>query len=220
MHQGVAPSLSSGRLAVPFNGQEMAALALVGSSLALAAPVGAAAPQPIPQDWGAAAPAGLARAPVDARLAAIVAIGACEIPEITERGAASADAGLQDLHQGGPQALKGLRVEAPCGGVGVDAGRKQRLIGIDIADSGHQGLIEQGALDRSAGAPQPLLKMGCIESWIEGFRSQPGQAGDHLLNRSVGWNPPHLGEAAGVDEAQFIAAAAPEANPGVGTRLR
>jgi len=109
MHQGVAPSLSSGRLAVPFNGQEMAALALVGSSLALAAPVCAAAPQPIPQDWGAAAPAGLARAPVDARLDAIVAI-------------ASADAGLQDLHQGGPQALKGLRVEAPCGGVGVEAG--------------------------------------------------------------------------------------------------
>jgi hypothetical protein len=61
--------------------------------------VAAAAPQPLPLDGIAAAPAGLAGAPVDPGLTAVIAIEALEVSEIAEGGAAGADAGPEHLHK-------------------------------------------------------------------------------------------------------------------------
>ena len=98
-----------------------------------------------PQDRAALA-AGFPAAPVHPGLAAVVAIGAGEVAEIAEGGAASANAEFQHLHQGLAQLLEPRRADAPRWGVGADASHEQAFIGIDVANPGHQCLIEQREL--------------------------------------------------------------------------
>ena len=98
----------------------------------------AAAPQPLPLDGIAAAPAGLAGAPVDPGLTAVIAIEALEVSEIAEGGAAGADAGPEHLHKALLQVGQTIERQAATGGIGSDAGGKQAFIGIDVADAGDQ----------------------------------------------------------------------------------
>ena len=98
----------------------------------------AASPQALALDGIAAAPAGLARAPVDPGLTAVIAIETLEVPEIAEGGAAGADAGLEHLHKALLQLGQTIERQAATGGIGSDAGGKQAFIGIDVADAGDQ----------------------------------------------------------------------------------
>ena len=51
---------------------------------------------------------------------------------------------------------------------------------------------------------------------IKGLRAQATQPGHHLFQGGVGWHPPHLAKAAGIDEAQFIPFGIPESDAGMG----
>ena len=81
--------------------------------------------------------AGLAGAPVDPGGLAVVAIGAGEVAEIAEGGAAGADALLQHRDQGRAQAFEPLEADAAAAGLGADPGHVEGFIGIDVAAARH-----------------------------------------------------------------------------------
>lgn len=86
--------------------------------------------------------AGLTFTVVDPGGAAIVAINALDIQKGAETGAADGNTGLQHIDNGllQPLNLRWLEVGTPC--IGSNPALEQRLIGIDIADTRYQGLIE------------------------------------------------------------------------------
>ena len=110
-------------------------------TLAAGAPVAAAAPQPFPLDRGAAVAAGLAGASIHPGGLAVVAIGAREVAEIAEGGAAGADALLEHRYEGFAQVFEALEADAAAAGLGADARYVEGLIGIDVAAARHQGLV-------------------------------------------------------------------------------
>jgi hypothetical protein len=64
------------------------------------------------------------------------------VTKIAEGGAPRLNAGRENLKQGLSQQGEPPHAQAVSWGLGTDPGGKQALIGINVAHTGHQGLIE------------------------------------------------------------------------------
>src|SRR5512133_807035 len=85
---------------------------------------------------------GLALQPIDAPLLLVVALTAIGWPKISQCRAAFADGLAQHLANRGMQALHLVVRQFGCRSQGMDAGQKQRFIGIDIPQPGHDSLVQ------------------------------------------------------------------------------
>ena len=136
--------------------------------------MGRARADDFPPDGGAALQAGLALPAVDPEIR-------LEPPELPvdpgkgiDRGAHVGDGRgqyfLDDIVQSGQLADGNIGDQLP----GVDPGPEQGLIGIDIADTRQQPLIQQGRLDHAAAPPQARDKI--FPFYFKRLRSQIGQS--------------------------------------------
>ena len=88
--------------------------------------------------------------------------------------------------------------EALCGMVEVQLRTPQAFIGVDVADSGHELLIEDGTLDRGSSSSHPLGHRDGIEPRIERIESD---VWDRTVTAS--WHELKSTEHALVDETQL-----------------
>ena len=112
---------------------------------------------------------------------------------------------LEDFDEGGAEVGKFVAGEAACVTCGADSGVKEGLVGVDVADAVEEGLVEKRGLDGGlAGAEEGDE----VFEWDgEGLFAGAGI-------RIGGYG--EAAEAAGVDEAEFAAAAEGEDGVGVG----
>ena len=121
--------------------------------------MGASSGQFLPLNWRPTAAAGFSSTPIDPGLAAVVAIDPLKIAEITEGCAPGSNADGQNIDQGVAQALQLFDLQLPCGREGGDACCEKGFVRVDVARSGHQGLVQQRCFDRSAAALEFLLQI-------------------------------------------------------------
>ena len=137
--------------------------------------MGAASRKLFPKNGGSAASAWMPSPSIDPCLASIVSIHPFKITEITEGGAPSSDADLKHGHQSFTQRLKLLHFETPSRREGHDACAEEAFIGIDVADSSHESLVEKGRFDWPATSLEFLLHIRAGEDRAEGFRSKAAE---------------------------------------------
>ena len=137
--------------------------------------MGAASRKLFPKNGGSAASAWMPSPSIDPCLASIVSIHPFKITEITEGGATGSDADLKDGHQSLTQRLKLLHLETASRREGHDASAEEAFIGIDIAHSSHESLVEEGCFDWPATALESLLQIRAREDRTEGFRSEAAE---------------------------------------------
>ena len=113
----------------------------------------------------------------------------------------------EDFDQGGAEAGEFVAGEAAGVAGGTDAGVEERLVGVDVADAVEEGLVEQRGLDGGLAVAEEGDEV--FERDGEGFA-----AGAFVLG--VGCDDGEAAEAAGVDEAELLAAAEGEDGVGVG----
>ena len=116
--------------------------------LAAGAEVGGAAADDDADDLTAAGRAGLALAGVDEELVLHRPLLAAAVAVVVDRGAAVVDPGLQGGDDGVAQRLQVLGLHRAGGRERVQAGPVERLVGVDVADAGDPGLVEQERLQR------------------------------------------------------------------------
>lgn len=135
--------------------------------------MGAASSKFFPEDDGSAAPTRVTGPSIHPRLASVVSVHTFKIAEITEGGAPGSDADLKHAHQSITQRFKLLHIEMPRRGEGHDSSPEEAFIGIDVADSSHQPLVEKSRFDGPAASLESLLQIGAAEARAEGFRPKP-----------------------------------------------
>lgn len=101
---------------------------------------------------GATAQAGVAFAVIDLQVVAVPAGLAPDVLMAAKGGAAMFDAHFQHGADGFMQPGNFLWSQRFGPAQGMNTGAEERLIGVDVADAGHQALIEQERLDL-AGTP-------------------------------------------------------------------
>ena len=111
------------------------------------------------------------------------------------------------------------RRSGECGGfpLAVDPGPPQRLVGIDVADPRHHGLVEQATLDGAAARLEARNHPIEVEGRLEGIGCDVRDRLWYAVRPGVGQR--HPAEGALVDEPQFRASVG-EAQPGVQVLLR
>ena len=134
--------------------------------------MGAASGKLFPKNVGSAASAWMPSPSIDPRLTSVVSIYPFKIAEITEGGSPGSDADLKHGHQSLTKRLKLLHFETASRREGHDAGPEKAFIGIDIADSSHESLVEKGRFDWPAASFESLLQIRAGEDRAEGFRSK------------------------------------------------
>ncbi len=170
--------------------------------------MGASAPYDDAADGGAADAAGLAGALVDAVFELEEAFDAVGVDVVGDRGAAEADGVVEDLDEGLAELFEFIFGEATGRAAGADAGAEEAFVGVDVADAGEQGLVEQGGLDG---------ELAAAEEGGEGV----GRDGEGLgAGRGEGFAFGEVAaleaaKAAGIDEAKLLAARKREAGVGV-----
>ena len=137
--------------------------------------MGAASRKLFSKNGGSAASAWMTSPSIDPCLASIVSIHSFKIAEITEGGATGSDADLKHGHQSFTQRLKLLHLETASRREGHDACAEEAFIGIDVADSSHESLVEKGCFDWPATALESLLQIRAREDRTEGFRSEAAE---------------------------------------------
>jgi len=147
----------------------------VGSGLAVGAVVGAAASDSDALDGCFAGEAGLAGALVDAVLELEKAAHAFGIDVVRDRRPAKADGVLEDFAEGEPQALEFDPGEASRAAAGANGGAKEALVGVDVAYTGQQLLVEQTGLDGEASAAEEGCEFGGLNA--ERFGAGCGKSG-------------------------------------------
>lgn len=152
-------------------------------------------------------------------MTAVIAVHALEVAKVTERGSTSANADGENVHESLPQVVQLFKVEFSCCCERLKASDKEAFIGIDVANTCHKGLIQKGRLDRSSAALQSLSEVSGGKRLAEWFRPQSAQPRDHRFDRLTWGNPPHLSEAAHVDETKLLLPGIPEARPCVLARF-
>src|SRR5450756_925927 len=93
-------------------------------------------------DRRAAVGTGLVFQPIDAPLLLVVALATIGWSEISQCRTAFTDCLAQSPANRGVQALHLLVRQFGCRSQRMDAGQKQRFIGVDIAQAGHHGLVK------------------------------------------------------------------------------
>jgi hypothetical protein len=116
---------------------------------------------------------------------------------------------LKDLEESLTQALEFGAGETAGGAAGADTGMEQALVGIDVAHSGKEGLVEQGGLDGQLAVAEKCGEGGGGDG--KGFATGgvEGRGGDKFAKFKAA-------EAAGIDEAEFASAREAEAGVSVG----
>ena len=71
---------------------------------------------------------------------------------VADGGAAGADGGVEDASEFVGEAAGFIVGEFGGGSEGADASGEERFVGVDVADAGDGGLVEEGGLDRSGRA--------------------------------------------------------------------
>jgi hypothetical protein len=89
--------------------------------------------------------------------------------------------------------------ETAGGAAGTDAGMEEALVGIDVADSGEQGLVEERSLDGELAAAEESGELGGGDG--KGFVAGRVEGRSALELAEL-----QAAEAAGIDEAKFAAA--------------
>ncbi len=76
----------------------------------------------------------------------------------------------------------------------MNARQKEDLRAIDVADAGHDTLIQERVADGSVGSPQPLEKRALAGARRDGIRAQPIQDRAMLLpaDELAGWRPDQI----------------------------
>ena len=115
--------------------------------LAVGAVVGAAAGEDDALDGRFADEAGFSEALIDAVLELEEAADAVGVDIIGDRGAAEPDGAFEDFAQGEAEALEFISSQAPSRSARPNAGAEETLVGVDVADAGEEGLVEQSGFD-------------------------------------------------------------------------
>lgn len=123
-------------------------------------------------DGGLAGGAGLVGAIVDFMKVLEAAGPTIAIDIVADGGAAITDGQAQDGFDRLVESVDLLGGELAGAGEGMDVGGKEGFIHIDIAESGDEGLVEEGGLDGAARAGELMSKLGCGQG--EGFRAEVG----------------------------------------------
>ena len=137
--------------------------------------MGAASRKLVPKNGGSAASAWMPSPSIDPCLASIVSIHPFKIAEITEGGAPCSDADLKYGHESFTQRLKLLPFEMASRREGHDARSEKAFIGIDVAHSSHESLVEKSRFDRPAASLEFLLQIRVGEDRAEGFRAKAAE---------------------------------------------
>lgn len=156
-------------------------------------------------DGGAADAAGLSFAAVDAMLHLEKPFAAFGVDVIGDRGTTGADGGTENRAQGSVKAGELVASESSGALRGPDAGPEETFVGVDVADTVEEGLIEQGGFDGELAAAKESDEV--VEGDGERLGSRPlkfdGREGEAT-------------EAAGINKAEL--AAGSEMQDGVGVR--
>ena len=94
----------------------------------------------------------------------------------------------------------------------MDASCEEAFVGIDIPDTSDEVLIEQSGFDWPGGPLAAELEVGGVEFRAERFGAKSLQTGDHGFRRAIGRDPPHLTEAAQINEAKLLLLGIPDSN--------
>ena len=141
-------------------------------------------------------------------LAAVNHIGLLEVAgfavamhEITQRAAAGLDGAGQHFADFFGQPAVFAVAHRVGGAGGMDAGVKQRLVGVDIADAHHHMIVHQHQLDRAAAALSCSDQGVAVKTVGQRFRPQCLQQGVVLDGADM---PQHRAETARIAVAQHI----------------
>ena len=168
---------------------------MAGQPLAVGAEMGGSGGEDDALDGRVAFSAGLVVAGVDVVEVLEASWGAVGI-DIVAEGAAAGVYGAAEDELDGLGELADLCVgEVVGGGEGVDGGDEERFIGVDVAEAGDEGLVEECGLDRAAGAGEELVELVWVEG--EGFGAEVG------FGVGGGGEERDGAEAAGVAEAEM-----------------
>jgi hypothetical protein len=124
--------------------------------------------------------------------ATLFAVGIDIIPQ---RAAAMVDGAAENELDGAVKANDLLPGEPIGRSGGVNAAVKEGFIGVDIADAGHEALIEQGGLDGAAGFGQTLCE-------LVGTNFQRLGAEIRVICLTIA-QPPDAAEATGIAKAKL-----------------
>lgn len=120
--------------------------------------VGAAPGQKDASYRGSAGKTGLPGALVNAVLKLKEAADAFGIDVVRDRGAAKPNGVLKDIEEGLAERVQLDSGEAASLTARSDSGPEKTLVGINVADSGEQRLVEQGGFDGEAPTPEQGCK--------------------------------------------------------------
>jgi len=164
-------------------------------------------------DRGAAAQAGLALAAVDRKGGLGAAGRAVRLAIPVDAGPLGVNGGVQ--HDADRLVEQGDLAGAQAGGRAqrMDLRTPERLVGVDVADAGHDALVEQHGLDRGLAPGEPGGEVRDGELMFERFRPEHrGEAGEIGGQRDEA-------ELARVGKAQLLAAVELHANMHPAVRL-
>ncbi len=109
--------------------------------------------------------------------------GAVGIDVVTQGGATVGDAGCEDLFDCLSERIAAL--PANSASLGIDLGDEQRLIGVDVAHSGHRLLAQQLGLDRPVALASRLVQGFPVEVVSEWLRAHLSQCRNSVIDASV-----------------------------------
>src|SRR5215218_2920977 len=175
------------------------------------AEVGRAAADDDAHDRAAAAQALLPLSRVDEELVLHRPLLAPRVAVVVDRGAAGVDPRLQRRHDGVPERLPVLRLHRARRGQRVQLGPEERLVGVDVADPGDAGLVEQERLQRRLSARRHLSQRLRGEL---GRERLDAQLREPLLQPRV-LDQEGLAEAARIGEPELAPVVKDEAGPQV-----
>src|SRR4051812_19959716 len=156
----------------------------------------------------------LALAAVDEELVLEGALDAVGMAEVVDRRTARAEARLERrddrvAQRGDLAALQRARAAQR-----MDAGAKERLVGVDVADARDAALVQQQRLDRRA--PLARLQVEVLGREVRAERLDAQAAVEELLQRGAAERELAGAEAARVTEAQDVGVVELQAHAGVG----
>jgi len=107
-------------------------------------------------NWSFAAHARLSFARVDAVEELEAAFFAVGVDVVAQGTAAMVDGAAKNQLDGAVEAEDLVASQAVAGGGGVDAAVEEGFVGVDVADAGHEALVEEGGFDGAAGFGEAL----------------------------------------------------------------
>ena len=167
-------------------------------ALAVGAIVRSAARQDDALDRCSAYQAGLSGAEIDPMLELEEACYASRIHIIGYGRAAERDGLSEDALQTGMQAVEFGPLQVASHPAGPDAGAEKTLVGIDIAHTMQQFLVQQGSLNGGAAGPEERGKL--VGRDVERLLTRAREWGRFLGGATVQLHTP---ESSGVHEAEF-----------------